>query len=165
MCNARCAGSLWTARIFFDNPVFASPVSTYTRQGCVLVPEGARADTRRMSSITERSTGTGRKARSERREVIAALTAAVCAGVGVTAVLEALGSVGRAGRWACGKRDRRKRERNAHAPRSMAHPRRTGRSRTSRSRCRPGPLANPHRRFAETIAAGNSCSAFPRPGR
>jgi hypothetical protein len=56
-------------------------VSTCTRQGWVLVPEGARAATRRICSITLRCTSVGRKRRMERREVMAASTAAVLSGV------------------------------------------------------------------------------------
>src|SRR5215207_10204386 len=53
-----------------------SPVSTWTRQGCMLVPLGARAATSRMRSINSRGTGVGRKARTERRVAIAASTTA-----------------------------------------------------------------------------------------
>src|SRR5215207_548259 len=52
------------------------PVSTWTRQGCMLVPLGARAATSRMRSINSRGTGVGRKARTEQRVAIAASTTA-----------------------------------------------------------------------------------------
>ncbi len=45
----------------------------------MLVPEGAREATARMRSTIARGTGVGRKERIERREVIAASTAAVAA--------------------------------------------------------------------------------------
>ena len=48
-----------------------SPVVTQTFHGCMLVPDGARLATRRMSRIVSSSTGSGRKARTDRREVIA----------------------------------------------------------------------------------------------
>ena len=53
----------------------AAPVSTCTFHGWVLVPEGARAATSRISRIVASGTGVGRKARIERRDVIAASTA------------------------------------------------------------------------------------------
>src|SRR5688572_29069231 len=59
-----------------DSDAFASPVSTTTCQGWVLVPEGAREATARICSITGRGTGVGRNARSDRRDVIAASTTA-----------------------------------------------------------------------------------------
>ena len=77
-------GSSWTARIFADSAAFASPVSTVTFQGWVLVPDGAREATRRMSSTTSRGTGVGRKARTERRVAMAASTAAVSWGLGAS---------------------------------------------------------------------------------
>ena len=49
----------------------------------MLVPDGARDATARIRSIVSRGTGVGRKARTERREVIAASVAAVSEGVGV----------------------------------------------------------------------------------
>ena len=65
-----------------DSCACASPVSTWTFHGCVFVPDGARDATARISSIVSRGTGVGRKARIERREVIAASTAAIDCGVG-----------------------------------------------------------------------------------
>ena len=61
----------------------AAPVSTCTFHGCVLVPEGAREATRRISSIVSRGTGVGRKARIEWREVMAASTICVAFRVSV----------------------------------------------------------------------------------
>jgi hypothetical protein len=52
----------------------ASPASTCTFQGWMLVPEGARLATARISSTVARGTGVGRKARTERRVVMAAST-------------------------------------------------------------------------------------------
>ena len=43
--------------------------------------DGARAATCRMASMVSRGTGVGRKARMDRREVMAASTAAVVSGV------------------------------------------------------------------------------------
>ena len=44
---------------------------TYARQGCVLVPDGARAATARICSISSLSTGLGKKALIDRLDVIA----------------------------------------------------------------------------------------------
>jgi len=60
----------------------AAPISTWTCQGWVLVPEGAREATRRMSATVSRGTGVGRKARTDRRLVMAASTAAASASEG-----------------------------------------------------------------------------------
>jgi len=53
-----------------------APCSTYTCQGWALVPEGARAATRRMSATVARGTGVGAKARTQKRFSIAASTLA-----------------------------------------------------------------------------------------
>ena len=47
----------------------------------MLVPDGARAATSRMSRIVASSTGSGRKARTERRDTIASSTIAVWSAV------------------------------------------------------------------------------------
>ena len=67
-----------------DSRVLAAPVSTCTCQGWVLVPEGARDATFSRSSTTAWGTGSGRKARMERRVLRAASTAADWSGVGCT---------------------------------------------------------------------------------
>ena len=59
-----------------ESRAFASPVSTWTFQGWVLVPDGARLATARMASTSSRGTGVGRKARMLRLEVMAKSTAA-----------------------------------------------------------------------------------------
>ena len=57
-----------------DSFSFASPATTWTHQGCILVPLGARDATSRMCSISTRGTGADRKARTDRRDVIASST-------------------------------------------------------------------------------------------
>src|SRR5574343_1566281 len=64
-----------------ESSAWAVPVSICTCQVWVLVPEGAREATARICSIVSRGTGVGRKARIERRLVMAASTAAVVSGV------------------------------------------------------------------------------------
>ncbi len=49
----------------------AAPVSTWTFHGWMLVPDGARAATSRIARIVASGIGVGRKARIERRDVIA----------------------------------------------------------------------------------------------
>src|SRR5450631_893064 len=65
-----------------DSRCLAAPVSTWTCQGWVLVPDGAREATRRMASTMSRGTGVGRNARMDRRLVMAPSTAAVSASLG-----------------------------------------------------------------------------------
>jgi len=57
-----------------DSSSFALPTTTWTHQGCMLVPLGARDATSRMYSMSARGTGVGRKARTEWRDVIASST-------------------------------------------------------------------------------------------
>src|SRR5215471_10080544 len=63
-----------------DSACRVRPVSTCTFHGCVLVPEGAREATSRICAIVSRSTGVGRKARTERRDEMASSTARVADG-------------------------------------------------------------------------------------
>ena len=51
-----------------------APSSTHTFQGCMLEPDGARPAMSRMRSISSRGTGLGRKARMQRRPVMASST-------------------------------------------------------------------------------------------
>ena len=64
MCSARRSEEL----------IPRAPLTTYARQGWVLVPLAARDATLRMCSITSRGTGAGKNAHAENRLVIAAST-------------------------------------------------------------------------------------------